>query len=197
MKIEKMFLYIIGIILIVLLVQIILLLSKDKKPQTCTIVGPYTPITETIPSTPENIINARDRAVLKDPLYPPVSRGTSENTIMYMQEPRLHAVNTNTVDSFQLVGYLVNREDKMDTWKLIARTIRRGKAEFYIQSSNTQLDVKIPITQDIAKSIDNRGNPFKDIYDLPTSVILDHALFSGTIYDVVKLPLAELGNGYF
>lgn len=193
-----MTLVLVGITIALLMIIIIHLLYKlvNRQEQSCnsmrnesvTIVGPYSPM---------SLIQQRDEAVLNKDLYPPISRDNVENTRRLMREPRLQPTSSDSLDSYQLVGYLTSRDDKLDTWKLIARSRGHGRADFYVQSSNTQLDVKIPLSQDIAKSADGSTNrPFKEMYDLPRAVVMNHAMFKGSIYDVIELPRAELGSGY-
>lgn len=164
----------------------------------CPIIGPYTPAPNATPTLSNGRrVDLRDRAVLQDTLYPPVSRDTRDNTANILSEPRLHPTRDSS-DTYSMVGYLVNRGDKEDVWKLIARAANRREYEFYAESSNRKLDLKVPITSDIAKSADGSSTrPFRDIDDLPQAVRLNHPMFDATaVYDVVQLPRAKLASGY-
>lgn len=164
----------------------------------CPIIGPYTPSTPILANVPSsNIVDIRDKAVMQNSLYPPVSRDTRDNTTNILNEPRLFP-NRDSSDTFRLVGYLVNRNNKEDVWKLIARMENRHESEFYAESSNRKLDLKVPITPEIAKSADGTSTrPFRDVYDLPDSVHMSHPMFDAlAVYDVVQLPRAKLASGY-
>jgi hypothetical protein len=125
-----------------------------------------------------------------------VNRDSAINTRRLLQEPRL-VPDSDSSDTYRLVGYLTNREDKGDVWKLMARLTNRSQADFYAQSSNRNLDIKIPLTSDVVKSMDSSSHAFKDIYDLPSAVMIQHPMFSNNvIYDVVVLPRAQLASGY-
>jgi hypothetical protein len=153
------------------------------------VVGSYT--------RPQDLVVSRDRAVVENVLYPPVSRDTRDNTLRLLSEPRL-LPDRDDSDQYQLVGYLTNSGDKSDVWKLVARSRGRSQADFYAQSSNRNIDVKIPLGDQVAKSADGSNTrPFRDMYDLPDAVVINHPMFeSNAVYSVVRLPRAELGSGY-
>lgn len=157
-----------------------------------TIVGAYTPVRQ-------NIVEERDRRVLTDTLYPPINRDTNENTIRLLREPRLHPSQTqNAYDTYKLIGYLVNSQDKEDVWKLMARIINRSQAEFFAESSNRKLDIKVPLTSQTARAADGTNiQPFRDIDNMPDKVTIEHPMFDPTaIYNVVILPYSQLASGY-
>ena len=157
-----------------------------------TIVGPHTPV-----QTRMNIVESRDRAVLYDTLYPPVSRDTTDNTTRLLREPRLMPDRDST-DTFRLIGYLVNSNDNEDVWKLLARQTTRSQADFYAESSNRKLDIKVPLTSETARAADGSNTrPFRDIDNLPDAVTITHPMFKqGAVYNVVQLPRSSLGSGY-
>lgn len=109
--------------------------------------------------------DARDRAVLSDPLYPPVNR---------QSDPM--------VDTYRLVGYLVNVQDPKDSWKLFARSKNRHQAVFYASSTNVNIDLKIAISDEIVAHPSQR---LRDLYNLPETVTLNHPLFASTPYSVI------------
>lgn len=119
-------------------------------------------------------VTRRDRAAYGDPLYPPLNR-----------QPRF-----TEEDTYRMVGYLVNAADKEDTWKLFAREKRRGVGEFYVSSANQNMDVKIPLTNDVVVP----PTKLRDIYDIPSELKLNHPMFSSnTTYQVLVNPQADLG----
>lgn len=195
-----MLLYITFILAIVVIVtlQILVILRQDKckpAPQYCTVVGPHSPYL--LYQKENDSIIDRDRAVMQDPLYPPVSRDNVDNTLRLLSEKRLRPSSYDSNDTYQLIGYLISKDDKTAVWKLMARSKNRGQADFFVQSSNTNLDVKLPLTHEIAKPADGSSiRPFRDIYDLPEAVLLNHPLFGNSVYDISLLPRAQLGTGY-
>lgn len=123
-----------------------------------------------------DIVQLRDRAVLDDPLYPPLNRQS--------MEPH---------DNYRFIGYLVNEEAKDDTWKLFARSKNRNQAQFYASLANNNIDKKIVITDDMTR----KGNRLRDLYNLPESVVIDHPLFSSQSYTVVENPKTDFNSFYF
>jgi hypothetical protein len=194
--------------------------SKSSSQQACPYVGPYSPLatpllkdvqnivvehesppsTTTPPQAPHhkvvNVVSERDYRVLSDPLYPPINRQNVENTYRMMNEPRL-IPESRSSDTYRLVGYLVNTEDKKDSWKLFARQSegsRRSYADFYAEPSSRDVQgIKIPL------SVDNITTPrLYDLYDLPTSVTIRHPMFNHSQpYTVVALPMTQFSTGYY
>jgi len=188
---------VLAFVMIVLLQSYVILHQAKCKnePQYCTLAGPHSPYF--FYQKDFGSIVERDRAVMQDPLYPPVSRDTVDNTMRLQNERRLQPDSPDSGDTYQLIGYLINRDDKTAVWKLMARSKNRGQADFYVHSSNTNLDVKLPLNQEIAKPADGSSTrPFRDLYDLPESVLINHPLFGKSVYDVSLLPRANLGSGY-
>lgn len=189
-------------ILLLVAMYIIFKLSQQQSAAACLpcqVLGPYTPLQSIQPTKSREDVVARDRAVLEDTLYPPTSRDTVDNTVRLMHEPRLHP-NLDNTDSYSQVGYLVSRNDKEDVWKLLARVTNRSQADFYAESSNRKLDLKVPLTHEIASSADGSGGSraFRDIYDLPDAVRINHPMFDASaVYDVVQLPRSKLASGYW
>lgn len=111
-------------------------------------------------------ISTRDRAANSDPLYPPLNRMPRRD----MNE-----------DTFRFIGYLVNSEEKEDTWKLYGREKQRGQGDFYVTSANKNMDMKITITQEMTRG----GQRLKDIWDIPDELSIKHPMFSSHNYQVV------------
>lgn len=186
---------------VLLLVSLVIIYELANKPAPvcppCQIMGPYSQMPSTVPDP----IVARDRAVLSDPLYPPGTRDHAVGAERLLREPRLHPRMSSDYphDSFQVVGYLINQEDREDVWKLMARYTNRSRsAEFFAESSNRKLDMKVPLTRDVAKAADGSNiQPFRDLDTLPSSVTIKHPMFrEGAVYEVVELPRTQLGGGY-
>jgi hypothetical protein len=200
-----MYQFIIVILSILLILAILTIVIGSSRQKNCPVVTSCK-VQQTMIDDPDVVASGgaqpavqpatRDIQVLSDPLYPPVSRDSAINTRRLLQEPRLYP-DADSSDSYRLVGYLTNREDKGDVWKLMARLVNRSQADFYAQSSNRNLDIKIPLTSDVVKSMDSSSHAFRDIYDLPSAVMIQHPMFSNNvIYDVVVLPRAQLASGY-
>jgi hypothetical protein len=191
--------------------------SASSAPTTCPAIGPHSLpdsysqqhtkhaahiVVSAPPSLPQSpdLVRDRDIRVLSDPLYPPVGRADAEGTRRLMSEPRLYPTATSyppTNDTYRLVGYLVNAEDKTDSWKLFSRQSqhsRRSFADFYAEpASKDSQGVKIPLSQP-----DGITSPrLRDIYDLPDQVSIKHPMFSHAPYIVVQLPAADLASGYY
>jgi hypothetical protein len=136
----------------------------------------------------------RDERVVSDPLYPPLSRQSTDNTRALLSEPHLIPVRPNdSHDSYRLTGYLVSQEDRNDTWKLFAREkhSNRGDATFFVSSANRNVETKIPLTPEIT------APRLRDLYSLPDQIHIQHPLFDTRHpYTVVQLPPADLASGY-
>ena len=141
--------------------------------------GPTTPTTD--------LVITRDRQVMNDPLYPPLNRTDANSTLQFAAEPRLQAEQVrSSFDSFRQVGYLVNTQDKNDVWQLLAKEkhYRRGDADFYAISANKNMSLKVQITNDMIIS----GGPLRDLYSLPNQLVIRHAMFAQSPYEVIELP---------
>lgn len=132
-------------------------------------------ITQKTQPPQQDPVSVRDRAALADPLYPPLNR-----------QPRFAEE-----DTYRMVGYLVNPGDKDDAWKLFAREKRRGIGEFYVSSANKNIDVKIPLTNEVVAP----PTKLRDVYDIPSEIRLNHPLFASNVtYQIIVNPQAELGS---
>lgn len=152
---------------------------KCPPPPTC----PPTPVCPPCSSLPAkdviDPITQRDRAVNNDPLYPPLNRMTRSSG--YSGE-----------DTFRFIGYMMNKMDKEDTWKLYGREKRRGQGEFYVTSTNKNNDIKIMITSEMIVG----GNRLKDIYDIPEEIMVKHPMFAPTPYAIIVNPNADLSASH-
>ena len=128
-------------------------------------------------STVTDAVVTRDRAVVNDPLYPPLNR--------QVRMPR------EQEDTFRLLGYVVNPTDKEDAWKLFGREKRRHVGEFYVSPANKNVDVKITLTNDMISS----PTKLRDLYDIPSEIRINHAMFQQDVsYNIIVNPQAELGS---
>jgi len=122
-------------------------------------------------------IQARDQAVLANPLYPPLNR---------------QALHEH--DTYRLLGYVVNEESREDSWHLYGRKKNNNQGDFYLRPTDRNTDLKIPLTNDI---INTRYSRLRDIYTLPENLVIDHPLFQGHQYSVVEFPQHNFDSIYF
>lgn len=118
-----------------------------------------------LPCQPCNTCISRNRRVLSDPLYPPV-------------------INQDADSSFKLIGYLSNQDE---TWKLFGRMKDRHQGEYYIISANNNLDLKIPLTQDVVV-----GERLRDVYNLPQEMKFKSPMLKASPYTVTEIPKEEI-----
>lgn len=138
----------------------------------------------------------RDLQVLRDPLYPPINRtdtATFSSTKTMIDKREMYVRTQQNDDQFRLVGYLTcvdaNADDKRDgAWKLFARQVNSNRAEFYMSSTNSNYDVKIPITDDVLSN----GYKLRSVYDIPSELRFKTPLLSSCLYRFVELPKASL-----
>jgi hypothetical protein len=159
--------------------------------------GPYTPAHA--PQHAQDPVVARDRRVLLDPLYPPLNRSTRPVAAAHQElvEQRVWQVPTRpgTGDTYRLLGYYVNVNDKRDSWKLFGRQVDprgNGLATFYVVPSDRTIDLKIPFD----RTSDLVSPRLRDLYDLPPQIHFRHPLFDpDTPYQLVefKMPTGD-GN---
>lgn len=171
--------------------------KASQATMQCPVVGPHSVIVPTR-AQQADAVRERDVRVLSDPLYPPINRQDADSTRRLMGEPRLQpAYNNPSNDTYRLVGYLVNAQDKSDSWKLFARQTqppRRSLGDFYAEpSSRDSAGIKVPLS-----GTDGITTPrLRDVYDLPQEVQIKHPMFQAdTPYVVVQLPSSDLGSGY-
>ncbi len=181
---------------------------------TCTTAAPTQPTTF-VPSQPNPLylpsmvplpptlvppvdpVNMRDRAVVMDQLYPPLGR--VERPIFDQLASRVASglvgyPTRGSPDTYRMVGYMVNSENKNDTWKLFGRQKFPGSSigEYYaIPIDDRKSDMKVTIKDDMMPK-----DKIRDIYSLPNEVVLNSPLFSDKAYKVVELDKADLTSPY-
>lgn len=146
--------------------------------------------------TPIDPVVSRDVRVLKDELYPPYNRPSSDVSRRYMNEPNLNPIPTRDggSDTYRIVGYLVSEEDKNDVWKLYAREKYRGStSEFYASPANKNYDMKVVLDKDSLIG----PNKLKDLYDMPEQVMVNHPMFSKSSYRIVSLSNSDLSSSSY
>lgn len=119
----------------------------------------------------------RDRAVVEDPLYPPLNRNSLE--------PH---------DNYRMVGYLVSEESQEDSWQLFGRKTNSNRAEFYVRPTNKNLEMKIPIQESDFRRPEHR---LRDIDNLPETTSINNPLFNSDTYKVVVNPNTNYESLYF
>lgn len=195
---------------IIVLAYLLITSIKDcnsKLKEACPIVKPgFTrveddrepakPIVASVPPLPQrDIVYERDVRVLRDDLYPPYNRSSTEITRDYATHPALRPLPTrDTSDTYRIVGYLVDQEDKNDVWKLYAREKHRGgRSEFYVSPANRNYDMKIFIDNDMVSG----SEKLTDVYNLPNELRLKHPMMGNSTYQVVELPKSDFSSSYF
>ena len=101
-------------------------------------------------------------------------------------------VKTNNIDdTFRLVGYVTNNATDVDngnnSWKLFGRQKDRHSSEFYMTPTNSNNDLKIPLTRDIIVN-----DKLDDIYSIPNTLTFNSPLLNKEPYNVVEVPKADL-----
>jgi hypothetical protein len=162
-----------------------------EQSQQTELEPPQTKITNTALNADK--VQMRDERVLYDPLYPPLNRSNTETTARYIASIRPTATR-DTSDTYRIVGYLVDEEDKNETWKLYAREQHRGgRADFYATPANRNFDVKVSLDNNVITSKDK----FRDMYSIPDQVRINHPMFSQSSYKVVELPKTDFNSNYY
>ena len=160
----------------------------------------YLPSMVPLPPTlvpPVDPVITRDRAVVQDQLYPPLGR--VERPIFDQLAARVATglvgyPTRGSPDTFRMVGYMVNSENKNDSWKLFGRQKYPGSSvgEYYaIPIDDRKSDMKITIKDDMMPK-----DKIRDIYALPNEVTIKSPLFSDKPYTVVELDKADLTSPY-
>jgi len=146
---------------------------------------------------PVDPVNMRDRAVVMDQLYPPLGR--VERPIFDQLASRVASgligyPTRGSPDTFRMVGYMINSENKNDSWKLFGRQKFPGSSigEYYaIPIDDRKSDMKITIKDDMMPK-----DKIRDIYSLPNEVTIKSPLFSDKPYTLVELDKADLTSPY-
>lgn len=178
--------------LILLAIAVFVFMQSRKCP-----VSSCPKVSCTLPSYPTS--EYRDRRVISDQLYPPLNRTDEQNYIAIsrqVQSGQLYQITNDSKDSFRLVGYLSNDEPVQDAggnnWKLFARMKDRNQGEFYIIPTNNNIDLKIPLTNEIVVS-----QKLKDIYTLPKEMLFNCPMLNKGPYVFTEIPKADLGSSLY
>lgn len=173
-------------------------LEKKEEPSQSTTVlttQPTVVLPQIIP--PRDHVIDRDRAVLHDQLYPPlgrVERPIFDQLASHMASGLFSYPTRGSPDTFRMVGYMVNSDNKHDSWKLFGRQKYPGSSigEYYaVPVDDRKSDMKITIKDDMMPK-----DKIRDIYSLPNEVTLKSPLFSDKPYKVVELDKADLTSPY-
>jgi hypothetical protein len=146
---------------------------------------------------PIDVISNRDRAVVMDQLYPPlgrVERPLFDQLAAHVSTGMVGYPTRGYPDTFRLIGYMVNEENKSDNWKLFGRQKYPGSSigEYYaIPIDDRKSDMKITIKDDMMVK-----DKIRDIYALPNEVTINSPLFSKKPYKIVELDKADLTSPY-
>lgn len=200
---------IIALILVILstkrsiLSPIITLTTPLPEPQPKTISKAYEPevtFRNHVPiggASMTNVITERDRAVVNDKLYPPISRPPRpivDDYITY-KDAGLFDFNTRqNNDTYKLMGYLINSNDKNEKWNIYGRQKYSGSShgDFYAtEHCDKNSCIKIELDKDIIV-----GKPNIDYYNLPSTMEFTSPVFKEDIYLVVQLNNASNYSPY-
>lgn len=173
-----------------------LYLVNIKKPNTCP--APIACPIQKCPVIPkQEPIDARDRRVLSDPLYPALNR-TDASTftgIANMQRINTNNTNNDSIDSYRLLGYLSNtqqeRDAGMNNWKLFGRMKDRHQGEYYIIPANNNIDLKLPLTSDVVI-----GERLRDTFSLPPEMQFNSPMLNQGPYKFTEMPKGDIGSRY-
>lgn len=121
-------------------------------------------------------VRMRDRAVVDDPLYPPLNRNS-----------------LSPHDSYRMVGYLVGEESKDDVWQLFGRQVNNTRSQFYVRPTDRNIDMKIPLQDE-----DFRNPRFRlrDIDNLPEVTSIDNPIFTSSSYRIFSNPNSDFNSLY-
>lgn len=139
----------------------------------------------------------RDIRVLEDPLYPPLNRTDEPNFNAMATEVKSGDIyvptNMKNQDSYRLIGYLINHESVKDAggnnWKFFGRMKDRYTGEYYISPTNNNIDLKIPLTNDIVV-----GDRLRDLYTLPREMKFKSPMLNTGIYEYTEIPKTDFTN---
>lgn len=141
----------------------------------------------------------RDYKVLNDPLYPPLNRTdarTHENMQRNVRNRDMYVPLHDVHDSYRLVGYLINQEEKRDmggnAWKLFARQKDRHTSDFYMVPANNNYDIKIPIKDEMVE-----GTRLRDIYTIPNEVRFKSPMLNAGTYEFIENPKTDFSSSVY
>ena len=144
-----------------------------------------------------DIVADRDRAVLSDQLYPPLARTERpifDSLVNMQMSGQFNYPTRGSMDTYRIIAYLVNSEHKNDTWKLFGRQKFPGSSigDFYaIPIDDRKSDMKITIKDDMMPQ-----DKIRDIYALPSEVVIKSPLFNSGTYKIIELDKADLTSQY-
>jgi hypothetical protein len=166
--------------------------NKNCPVKECPVV--QCPLVQNVQSSPQMWASERDRRVISDPLYPAYNRtdAANYNSLQNQVSKGNLYKSEDSLDNFRLIGYLTpSNNDTSQSWKLFARMKDRSQGEFYISSTNTNVDMKIPLTKDMMV-----GQQLKDIYTIPTEMQFNSPLLDTSPYKLTELPKGDIGSRY-
>lgn len=136
-----------------------------------------------------DLIDRRDKAVIRDDLYPPIDRmprPLADEYLRYKLDGTFGVATRDSSDTYRLVGYLINSIDRNDKWNIFGRQRYRGsnQGDYYAiqQCVGHGPCTKIVLNDDITTN-----NQLRDYYNLPTTLTFTSPVFANTPYDVVQL----------
>jgi hypothetical protein len=169
--------------------------ASCPKGQVCLERGDYDVLVkQAVGGTTFSNTRERDIRVLKDPLYPGLNRTDAHSFEGVAQMTKAREINVPThgyYDSFRLIGYLSNEDDRVGNYKIMGRMKDRNRGEFYLVPVDRTLDMKIQVTDEMMK-----GERLRDVDTLPGEITFDSPLLSKTPYKVTELPKGELGSEF-
>ena len=139
-------------------------------------------------------VDARDRRVLSDPLYPALNRTDASTFTGISNMPRINTIN-DSLDSYRLLGYLSNTQQEhdagMNNWKLFGRMKDRHQGDYYISPANNNIDLKLPLTTDVVI-----GERLRDTFSLPQQMQFNSPMLNQGPYTFTEMPKGDIGSRY-
>lgn len=137
----------------------------------------------------DRLIDERDTNVVYNDLYPPLNRPTkpiASDYLMYKTSGLFDVKTRYSDDTFRLIGYLINSNNKNEKWNLFGRQKYSGSSQgdFYVvqQCNSNGPCTKIDLNDDILTS-----GRIRDYYNLPNKLTFNSPLFDVHPYDVIQL----------
>lgn len=146
-----------------------------------------------------DLVTMRDRAVLNDPLYPPLNRTERPIFEEIVNNMNINIPTRGSEDTFRQIGFIVNtNKSEMDmgnnNWKLYGRQTYRGSSigEFYVIPVNDfKADMKVYLKDNMMV-----GEKIRDIYALPSQVKFKSPFFTQDEYEIIELPKTDFNSRY-
>lgn len=182
--------------IVAILILVTIAFFVITKPKNCPVPPKCRPIQmlpmENVSSRIPDTTDTRDKRVISDQLYPPLNRTDEQNHIAISRSLN-NRVNQDQ-DSFRLVGYLTNNDEYSkdaggNNWKLFARMKDRHQGEFYIIPTNNNIDLKIPLTNDVVI-----GEKLRDVYSIPNELKFNSPMLNQTSYKFTEIPKADFSS---